>query len=120
MKEFNLEEALAGKSVQTKSGKEVTQFRYFECISAYRIIAVIEDELMSFTIDGKYRSEENESSFDLVMAPEVIKGWVNLYVHEGNRLVTSSVYKSIDIAKQNTNCNSEYPYIKTIEITNEP
>jgi hypothetical protein len=125
MKPFDLEKALSGAKVVTRDGRKVTELHFFKnSDDSQPLLGMLEGDrdIFSWGINGKYNSP-NVASFDLFMETKVIKGYVNVYEHESYntiRLVTSSVYESMDIAKQNTNVNSQYPYIKTIEITNKP
>lgn len=78
MKPFNLEEAIAGKTLITRGGRKVLKFHYFgeefdECI-----VAVIEGckGLNVFYKNGRYFKDEEDIN-DLCMAePEI---WVNLF-----------------------------------------
>jgi hypothetical protein len=120
MKQFNLEKALAGEPVVTRNGKKVTQLTLLDVKSKYSLIGVIDESFETFTDEGVYDVDRVATDTDLFMETKVIKGYVNVYEHvSDNRLVTSYVYESMDIAKQNISVMSQYTYLKTIEITNE-
>jgi len=116
---FDLETALKHpERVVTRDGRKLTQLTKFEAKeSEFGIIAVIEDEIASFRIDGTYAFFRKESNFDLFLLPEVKECWVNLYEINGY-LTTSYPYKSNNEALENIGLSSTY--IKTIRLTNEP
>lgn len=86
MKEFSLEEYLKNpnREVVTRDGHKVRII----CTDrkthySYPIIALVENDednenIKSFTIDGKWNVREFESDFDLFFAPEKREGWINL------------------------------------------
>ena len=116
---FDLETALAHpERVVTRDGRKLTQLTKFEAKeSEFGIIAVIEDEIASFRIDGTYAFFRKESNFDLFLLPDVKECWVNVF-HEKGRFNFTHGYSSEDKAKY---AARDVPtYIKTIRITNEP
>lgn len=55
MKPFNLQEALAGKTVVTRSGKTVTQFAQFSLVQdEYSLYGVIEGRIHRWLRSGEY------------------------------------------------------------------
>ncbi len=120
MKEFNLEEALAGKPVQTRDGREVTQLTKFETGRAWCLIGILEGDFRSYDINGKY-SRDSIHDKDLFMAPEKKSVWVNVYESKDNtdefQVYTSRLHPTKESALAH---RKDYNYIKTIEITNEP
>lgn len=93
MKPFDLQKALAGEPVVTRDGKPVTQITKFDANERrYCVAAVIDCEIETFSIDGKFRIEDI-SQYDLFMATKTVKkeGWVNLYKgFDGKYPVTGS------------------------------
>ena len=104
MKKFNLDEYLANPSrkVVTRDGKAV-KIHCTNYIGAHHIIAQVEgdDYSCSFTKDGRYANDRDDSQLDLFFAPEKHEGWVNLY-HSStlNEIYSSKVYASEEDAKQ--------------------
>lgn len=99
MKEFNLEEAKAGKLVCTRDGHEV-RILYYDAKGGddTRIVALIDvngvETPMSYYKDGKVLKDA-ESVADLMMAGEKRRGWLGLYNDPcGDRMArTTNVYK---------------------------
>lgn len=123
MKPFNLEEALAGKPVVTKSGQKVIELHYFKGIdSKYEcIIAQIEGyvSLERFYINGNYHFNQT-SNFDLFMAEEKIEFWHNVYLdHFIKKFIISGSYDTESEALKYRNPSSFLTYIKTIKIDNQ-
>lgn len=78
LKPFDLAAALEGKKVITRNGKVLEDLYYFKSATReYPFYAQIEGIVCSFSLKGKYRSEE--SDYDLFMAPETVTKWVNVY-----------------------------------------
>jgi len=87
MKEFNDEQAKAGKRVVTRGGSNV-RIRCFDRVSDnYPIVALIDigahESVETHTARGKHQSNGCESSYDLFMASEKKEGWINVYPSEG-------------------------------------
>ena len=84
MKPFNLEEAKAGKPVQTRDGRDVEILR-FDLRDDYPIAAIIkhedEDELISLTNMGTeyYSGIGLNKGNDLFMKSEKKEGWVIMF-----------------------------------------
>jgi len=122
-KPFNLEEALAGAKVVTRSGEEVSQLTLFKnVVNDYPLCGVIDKVLETFRITGNY-SKNGESNYDLLLAVETKKIYVNIFEGKnGNLFVAPQYFKDRKTAIINKNnfegVNSKY--IKTIEITDEP
>ena len=93
MKPFDLEKALAGARVVTRSGKEVTQLRKFETESEYCLVAVVDGRIKSFTIQGVFNCGAN-AEYDLFMAPEKREYWCNVYKYDNGNIVVSLPYKT--------------------------
>jgi hypothetical protein len=120
MKEFNLEEALAGKPVLCRNGELVTQIVEFKNTSAIHSLAgLCDDMIKTWTIDGNYFSKGTSfpSDWDLFMAPEKKSIWVNVYTLTNGDIMIGCSYKTKKGAIQSS--DGDDTYIKTIEITNE-
>jgi hypothetical protein len=80
MRPFNLQEALAGKPVVTRDGKEVKQIAYFPDAKTYPVVAYSsKDEVDTYTEDGKFLTGTVEGSRDLFMVSTKKTGFVNIY-----------------------------------------
>lgn len=81
MKPFDLEKALAGEPVVTRSGLAVTEIQFFQDVSnGQGLIAVAGGVLRRYNAEGvHYYSPVGEDPHDLFMAPVKKQGWVNLY-----------------------------------------
>ena len=100
MKDFNLELAKAGHPVITRDGREV-KIIYFNKGGGYPLIGIVDDdEIKTFTNEGKFRESVNSDS-DLFMATVKKQGWINLYVNNNNSNYAGSVYKTEEGAKGN-------------------
>ncbi len=103
------------KRVVTKSGKEVSDLTYF--ISAtedtFPLVGVLENEVLSWTINGFFSTIQNSSIFKLMLEVEQkpLEGWVNVY-KDG---LGAAVYSSKEEARQYAENASDY--ITTIHIT---
>lgn len=121
-KPFNLEEALAGAKVVTRSGEEVSQLTLFKDVqNDYPLFGVIGKYLECFKINGDY-SKKYESKFDLLLAVETKKIYVNVYEGENGLFVAPQYFtdKKTAIINKNNFEGVNSKYIKTIEITDEP
>ena len=91
MKQFSLEEYIKDPSrkVVTRDGKAV-KIHCTNYIGAQHIIAQVEgyDYSTSFTKNGRYANDREDSQLDLFFAPEKHEGWVSLY----KNLRTGSIY----------------------------
>lgn len=96
MKQFNLEEAKAGKPVCTRDGHSVRIICFNKKSSSYPIIALIDYNYVeletSYTNEGRYYFSDEKSCNDLFMVDEKHEGWINIYNMEssepclGNRI----------------------------------
>jgi hypothetical protein len=121
MKEFNLEEALAGKPVLTRNGKNITELYFFKnsdvCEPLFGMVEGDKD-VFSWNKDGIFNTYQ-KSGFDLFMAPEKKSIWVNVYENIlSKELTVSAHYNSLRAIEDKHNLNG-FTYLKTIEITNE-
>lgn len=114
MKPFNLEQALAGKPVVTRDGKEVTQIVKWDIQVGYPVSYVTSGckEVLFTTTDGYYKWDKSESRNDLFMDPEVKEAWVNVYKWSMGTVTVGEVYSSEEEAySKRDNVES---YLKTI------
>lgn len=80
MKEFDLEQALAGAPVITRDGTPVTELHLFQtCNDHYPLTCVVKGQRLSFTREGKIRIIGEQSEHDLFMATIKTPLWVNRY-----------------------------------------
>lgn len=80
MKPFNLKEALEGKPVVTRNGDVVTQLYLFDCDDDLPLMGVLNDEIHSFTKDGKWSTySKDQRDTDLFMAEEKKTIWINIW-----------------------------------------
>lgn len=108
MKPFDLEAAKAGKPVCTRDGRKARILCFNFKHEIFKIVAAVSlDEnteyIESFTNDGKYNTDSNESDLDLMMVGEKKQGWINIY--------RDRIYDTCEAAKK-----AIYPdagYIKT-------
>ena len=75
MREFNLEQALAGHPVCTRDGRPVTQLVKFDVNEGYLLCGVIDGEFYRWGDDGTWGMD----ALDLFMAPTKKTGWVARY-----------------------------------------
>lgn len=104
MKPFDLEKALAGEPVVTRDGRPVTQVTRFDVNNErYCIAAVVDSNIETFSIDGKFRIEY-PSIYDLFMAPKTVKkeGWINLYRSDSEEIAafTGNAYNTKEAAEE--------------------
>lgn len=80
LKPFDLEAALNGAEVVTRSGKQVSELVYLKTIrnSPYKVVASIDGDLETYSDQGAYNSDTS-SELDLFMKPQQITKWVNIY-----------------------------------------
>lgn len=82
LKPFDLEKAKAGAKVVTRDGRDI-RIICFDRKGKAPILGLIEilldESILSFSSDGKYFIGEEESHYDLFMAPVRKKGWINVY-----------------------------------------
>lgn len=118
MKPFNLEQALAGKPVVTRDGREVTELHLFKTVDKYPLLAVIGENSFGYYRDGCF--DNTESPLDLLMAPEKVTKWFNVLRYENltNKYFTSALFDTEDEAK-NQSVFLRDNYIKTSSITFE-
>ena len=79
MREFNLEQALAGAPVQTRDGRPVTQLVKFDCAHGYCVFGVAEGGPVSGWYESGRCLEWVESNNDIFMAHIKKTGWIARY-----------------------------------------
>lgn len=99
MKSFNLKQALAGKAVISRSGKNVSEIHLFKDSNLeYPLYAIIDGNIDCYTIDGKFDNCVDESPYDLFMKdPEF---YINVYSN-GGLLTAGAIYNSASEAIEN-------------------
>ena len=79
MKPFNLEEAKAGKPVQTRDGRDV-EILTFDLRGGNSMLAIIKaenhDYVATYAESGYYLNPMYEDKYDLFMKTEKKEGWV--------------------------------------------
>ena len=91
MKPFNLEQAKAGKPVQTRDGCDVEILK-FDLRGEYPILAVIKlpdyDIVVNYPSDGIYHKRRPSNNYnDLLMKSEIKEGWVAVF-NDGKSIST--------------------------------
>jgi hypothetical protein len=77
MKPFNLDLAIAGEPIVTRTGIKVTECYLFKTIDGpFKFLGIIEGDHHVFDKNGKYLVKQ-ESEYDLFM--ETPERWVNVY-----------------------------------------
>lgn len=116
MKEFNLEDAKAGKQVCTR-GNKPARIICFDCKDKqYPIVALVvngyQESVYRYTAKGKIATGF-DNSLDLMMLPEKKKGWVNMYRINDKVKTGDMIYprKESAISAADRSC-----YIDTVKI----
>lgn len=120
MKPFNLELAKAGHPVCTADGKDVRIICFDKKDPTHPIIALINFEdrenVVTYTIDGKFSNTCNSCNTDLRMKTIKIERWINIY--KDPTILPSyrgyMVYSSKEEALKGINPNKEY--IATVQV----
>lgn len=116
-KPFNLEEALNGAKVVTRNGDEVTQLHKFNVKKFHCLCGVLDEDILSWTINGEFWDKENNHSRDLLLVVEPKKFWVNMYQDELGEVYLGQKLHTTKREPEAWKCKDGY--IKTIEITDE-
>ena len=116
-KPFNLEEALNGAKVVTRSGREVTQLHKFNVEKSHSLWGVLDEDIHSWTINGEFWDKETSHSRDLLLVVEPKKFWVNMYRDELGGVYLGQKLHTVKREAESWKCKDGY--IKTIEITDE-
>ena len=115
MKPFNLKEALAGAPVITLRGVEATQLHLFEIDNKYPLFAVVEGEIVQYTVEGEFR-ENYESGWDLFMAEVEKVQWINIWETKNGYILTTN-HNREDQADLEIEEELTHKHLKKIRIT---
>jgi hypothetical protein len=102
MREFNIEEALAGHPVQTRDGRPVAQLVKFDfSFGPVRLAGVIDDHRVGVWLADGLDCTFGNSQSDLLMAPVKKTGWVARfrYGHCSDSYVDGVIYGSEEVVK---------------------
>lgn len=87
MREFDLEQALAGAPVCTRDGRPVTQLVKFDCKYEYRVFGVVDGAPASWMESGQHTFYKDHPC-DLFMAPtKKPDGWLGIPMQMGDRML---------------------------------
>jgi len=78
MKDFNLEECIAGKPVVTRDGRPYKFGAYSPDVPKWKLAGWINGQVFSHTAEGKWDDGRKNDS-DLIMASCKKEGWINIY-----------------------------------------
>lgn len=118
MKEFNLDEFKKNLSqkVVTRDGRSV-RIVYTDAKNEFPIIALITNDdkevLMDYNNNGKVSPDEI-TDLDLFFAPNIKKGWINIFKDNNGTYTSISIYQTKDEAEE-VGKESNY-YISTHKI----
>jgi hypothetical protein len=115
MKAFNLREALEGAPVVTRRGVEVTQLHLFQIDHIYPLYAVVDNELIGYTIKGEFR-QFDESGWDLFMAEVEKVQWINIWETKNGYTLTTN-HNREDQADLEIENELVHKHLKKIRIT---
>jgi len=93
LKPFDLEKALAGEPVVTRSGIKVIEVSCFKADIPFPLRFLLEDET-NYTArrDGRTYGDYEDSPLDLFMAPTTKTMWYCVYKDPNGNLITSTLY----------------------------
>jgi hypothetical protein len=114
MREFNLEQALAGHPVCTRDGRPVTQLTRFDISGSVCWAGVVVGyNLCTWAADGRHDGDYC-SHFDLVMTPIKKTGWVarRIYHREKTFYTSGEIYATEQTAKDCEPCAISYHQIE--------
>ena len=108
LKEFNLEEAKAGKPVCTRDGRKARIICFDLNNKNFPIVAIIncdtEENAYKYDIDGI--CDEHDNNLNLMMFPEKKEGWVNLCKNNYGDTLAVGVFPNREEAV--SNCPPSY------------
>lgn len=108
LKEFNLEEAKAGKPVCTRDGRKARIICFDLNNKNFPIVAIIncdtEENAYQYDIDGI--CDEHDNNLNLMMFPEKKEGWVNLCKNNYGDTLVVGVFPNREEAV--SNCPPSY------------
>lgn len=82
MKPFNLQEALAGKPVVTRDGRDATHFVHYPEAVKHKVTAIVNGRIETYwatTGSWNYHDDGPSGLHDLFMATTKKTGWINIY-----------------------------------------
>ena len=116
MKPFNLEDAKAGKPVQTRDGRSgrILCFGLKSSDNKFPIATAVTQKdgtecILTHTEQGYYTYGDSVDCDDLVMASARKEGWINIYA---DNVTTRFIYSSEELAKAKAGSNA----IATVKI----
>ena len=114
MKPFDLEKALAGEPVVTRSGVPVTEIYHFKTSrDRFPVRAVVNGGLSSYNTDGRWGITHTNN--DLFMAPVKKQEWVNIHKNDCCYFIGFTVFdnerSAVKAGSQNGN------YIKSVLVS---
>jgi hypothetical protein len=119
LEKFDLERVIHAAKVVTRDGRDVLKLTNFG-LEDYPLVGVLDDGINSWTIDGYYQDQNEESDKDLFLYVESKSIWVNVFQNKYGDLYTGQTdYESKEMAIRCKDNMDREQYIKTIEITNE-
>jgi hypothetical protein len=120
LRPFNLEEAKAGKPVQTREGRRATLFRFDLKANRYPLAGTIEDddgeEVAQWRIDGSFYCD-GTSRHDLFMAPVEKTVWVTLLKRNDGSVFPSVRCDASEQAGKEYGSGGGLNYVGTFPIT---
>lgn len=101
LKPFDIQKAKEGKSVYTRDGRKARIICFDAKCADTPIVALVsleneEEYLYRYYRDGKFK-KDGDSDVDLMMLPEKIEGWVNVY-KDGDNNYRSVLYINEEVA----------------------
>ena len=114
LKPFNLQEALAGKKVVTRDGREVIGIKFWNNATndKYSVAGCIDGVVQLWTKDGGYFGYRSDTSrLDLFMAPETKKVYIGVYLSTKNTAMCSTVEE----VKETHETDSYWTLLEVIE-----
>lgn len=85
-KTFDLQAAIAGKPIVCRNGTPAEFVAYKEDAYTYKIVCFVREEFITFTKDGSFIASAVDG-FDLFMAPEKKKVWINVWQDKEQQLM---------------------------------
>lgn len=117
MKQFNLEEYLKNPSrkVVTRKGIPV-KIHCTNFVTCKPVIAEIDGRgySQSFTKEGRYFGDTDESSEVLFFAPEKHEGWINVHKVENTPYLDTCIWPTEEYAKKGAKYTDNY--VATVKI----
>lgn len=83
MKPFDLEKAKAGRQVCTRDGRPVRIIDFNIKSEGHPILALVDNGIeeipQTYTKNGMWNNQKEESDYDLFMKETKKRGWINIY-----------------------------------------